>query len=97
MAQSGRPWLLLGVALIVACLDGGLDVALRDELLARKQTDQTIRDTLVQFMQGETPDSTLFLRMQAIDSANTRWLEQVVAEHGWPGRSLVGPEGAAAA
>ncbi len=98
MAQSGRSWQLLGAVLIIACSDGGLDVALRDELLARKQTDQAIRDTLVQFMQrGEIPDSTLRLRMEAIDSANTSWLKQVVAEYGWPGRSLVGPEGANAA
>jgi hypothetical protein len=35
--------------------------------------------------------------MRAIDSANTTWLKGVVAEHGWPGRSLVGRDGADAA
>lgn len=93
--------LLLGVVLATACLDSGPDAALRDQLLAREQTDQAIRDTLIHIMQrggGTTPsDSAVWLRMRAIDSANTTWLKQVVAEHGWPGRSLVGRDGADAA
>ena len=44
--------------------------------------------------QGEEPDSALQLRMLAVDSANTNWLEQVIAERGWPGHSVVGEDAA---
>lgn len=36
-------------------------------------------------------------RLEAVDRANTAWLARVVAQRGWPGRSLVGNDGAAAA
>ncbi len=81
--------------LLTGCSEGGLNEALRDELSARAVSDQAIRDTFVQIMQrGEVPDLSLGLRMLAVDSANTNWLKQVIAENGWPGRSLVGQEGA---
>jgi hypothetical protein len=35
--------------------------------------------------------------MQAIDAENLPWLKRVIAEVGWPGKSLVGDEGASAA
>ena len=86
---------LLLATLLMGCSEGGVNEALRDELSARAVTDQVIRDTLVQILQrGEVPDSSLRLRMLAVDSANTNWLKQVIAENGWPGRSLVGQEGA---
>lgn len=33
-------------------------------------------------------------RMEAVHKANARRLKQIIAERGWPGRSLVGDEGA---
>jgi len=35
--------------------------------------------------------------MHTVDAANTKRLKEIVAEHGWPGRSLVGRDGALAA
>ena len=94
--------LLMSAVLVTACTDSGPDTVLRDQLLARRETDQAIRDTLIRIIQRgggriTQPDSAVELRMRAIDSANTTWLKQIVAEHGWPGRSLVGQEGADAA
>jgi len=36
-------------------------------------------------------------RMQAMHEANARRLREIISEHGWPGRSLVGEDGAEAA
>jgi len=35
--------------------------------------------------------------MERIDRANTQWLSELVAERGWPGKTLVGEDGARAA
>ena len=40
---------------------------------------------------------SLVLRLLDIDRRNTRYLQQIVASIGWPGRSLVGHRGAFAA
>ncbi len=32
--------------------------------------------------------------MQEIDARNTAWMKEVVDKHGWPGKSLVGKDGA---
>ena len=42
-------------------------------------------------------DSTLVARVRAVDAENTRWLGEIVARRGWPGRSIVGADGADAA
>lgn len=87
---------LLAVSLLGGC--GGTtqtprDTALARALLERGRLDQAIRDTLVQRLQaGEGFDSAFAARMAAVDSANTTWLKGVVAQRGWPGRSLVGTE-----
>ena len=39
----------------------------------------------------------LAAKMKAVDAENTKWLHEVVERHGWPGRSLVGKDGAKAA
>lgn len=36
-------------------------------------------------------------RLRALDQDNTAWLKGIVREHGWPGRSLAGDDGATAA
>ena len=74
------------------------DTATARQLLERVRVDQAIRDTMVQRLQaGQTLDSSFAARMMGIDSANTTWLKGVVARHGWPGRSAVGPEASNAA
>lgn len=74
------------------------DEALHLELLKRVGADQAARFDLIRKQQrGESPDSLDFERMLTVDTANTAWLEGVVATRGWPGRSLVGADGGNAA
>lgn len=74
------------------------DAALRRELLAMRDRDQELRQQLMaQLRPGESPDQALVEQLQAVDRANTARMQAIVAEHGWPGRSLVGTDGAAAA
>lgn len=74
------------------------DEVLHRELLRRAEADQAVRLDLMRKQQrGESPDSLDFDRVLAVDTANTAWLEGVVAARGWPGRSLVGTDGANAA
>jgi hypothetical protein len=58
---------------------------LRAELLRRVAADQEARHTL---------DTAA---MAAADRENLPWLRQVIADAGWPGKSLVGEDGAQAA
>lgn len=60
---------------------------LRSELLRRMEEDQAARG-----LPARDWD-----RVMAVDAANLPWLEQVVAEVGWPGRAMVGEDGAHAA
>jgi hypothetical protein len=62
-----------------------MDDALRAELLRRVEIDQVARKALD--VDG----------MLEADGENLPWLKGVVAEHGWPGASLVGTDGAHAA
>lgn len=72
--------------------------ALKAELLQRIAKDQEVRDRVVAFMQtGAKPDSLAFAEMRAVDSANTAWMRDMVASHGWPDRSAVGEDGMGAA
>ena len=74
------------------------DSALRAELLSRLEADQAVRLAVMRKQQeGRTPDSLDFVRMIAVDTANTAWLERIVGERGWPARSRVGADGANAA
>jgi hypothetical protein len=80
---------------------------LRQELLERVQLDQNVRMTLMQAAQEKDKDLDSFARLfpnspvlkevQRVDSDNQKWLVQVIERHGWPGRSLVGEDGAHAA
>ncbi|HYD51825.1 MAG TPA: DUF6624 domain-containing protein [Gemmatimonadaceae bacterium] len=72
--------------------------ALRAALLQREADDQGAREALVAAMSaGQAPDSLAIDRVRTVDVANTAWLKEVVARHGWPGRRLVERDGAAAA
>src|SRR5258707_2573991 len=59
-----------------------VDAELRAELLRRVAKDQTAR-------QARDWDV-----VRAVDTENLPWLKQVIAEHGWPGRTLAGADGA---
>lgn len=74
------------------------DETLRRELLTRADADQAVRLALITKQQhGLTPDSLDIARVIAVDTANTAWLRQIIAERGWPGKILVGADGANAA
>jgi hypothetical protein len=76
-----------------------VDEGLREELLARRDEDQRIRQ-LASPPKGQDmvrlPDDVA-AEWQRIDHGNTRWLGEVLAARGWPGRTMVGEEGAQAA
>ncbi|MCH8148566.1 MAG: hypothetical protein IH987_11315 [Planctomycetes bacterium] len=60
---------------------------LRDELLERMKEDQRIRFE---------PDPNMS-EWRKIDKDNTAYMKKVIDKHGWPGKSLVGADGAMAA
>jgi hypothetical protein len=66
---------------------------LRAELVERADRDQAARQSL--------PPGHEFADYERIvspvDAANTAWLREIVATHGWPGGTLVGPAAAHAA
>lgn len=78
-----------------------IDEALRSELLRRREVDQGrdqwLRDAVgPDGYRGElTADRVR--QWRRIDEDNTAFLRQVLTERGWPGRSLVGEDGAHAA
>jgi uncharacterized protein DUF6624 len=73
-----------------------VDEELRAELLARCEEDQRVR-------QGPMPSGPFreipeeIREMMRVDEANTAWLTELTARRGWPGRTLVGKDGAHAA
>lgn len=71
-----------------------MNAALRDELIAMAEEDQRVRAALA-------ADGSLFEgyhpAMQHIHDSNAARLTAMIQQHGWPGRSLVGEEGARAA
>jgi uncharacterized protein DUF6624 len=62
-----------------------MNESMRAELLRRADVDQAARN-------ARDP-----VAMERADAENLRWLKQVIAEGGWPGRSAVGDDGASAA
>lgn len=71
-----------------------MDEELRAELLARREEDQRVRKRLT----GRSRLSADQVEeMRQIDEANTAWLTELTARRGWPGRTLVGEDGAHAA
>jgi hypothetical protein len=70
------------------------DEALRAALISRGREDQAVREV---FLAGHHQDTTDLRRMSDVDADNTNFLKKIVAERGWPGRSLVGSEATNAA
>jgi len=80
---------------------------LRKELLERLKKDQEIRknpEVLKIFSQPpekirdtKTSDNSALQKMLRIDKENREWLKGIVKKHGWPGKTLVGSDGAKAA
>ena len=71
------------------------DSALRAELLDLREADQRARDD---FGPRAAANDTAFLqRLLEGDSVRTRRLVEIVRQHGWPTRALVGEDGTEAA
>jgi hypothetical protein len=70
------------------------DPALRRELLALVQEDQAVRQAAIQSNPGDTSAAE---RMAEVDRKTTARMKEVVAKYGWPGKKLVGEDGAQAA
>lgn len=71
-----------------------MNETLRDELIAMRAEDLRVREDLLQsgeLGQGYAP------RMEAVHHKNASRLRQIIAEHGWPDRDLVGADGTLAA
>jgi hypothetical protein len=62
------------------------------ELVARMNRDQEARSAAMATDAGEA-----VALVRAVDADNTRWLKSILDQGGWPGRSVVGEEGALAA
>jgi hypothetical protein len=80
-----------------------VDTALKAELLKMGEEDQRLRSTIQAHMKGEATDSTkdqiaeLWKKQEEIDKRNMKRLEEIIKQHGWPGKSLVGEEASGAA
>ena len=78
------------------------DEKLRQELLRRMKEDQDARKKLIRIMNapkepGKKENLPDMKAMIEIDKRNTAWLKEVIDRKGWPGKSLVGADGAQAA
>lgn len=71
-----------------------MDAALRDELFAMEAEDIRVRAELLE--EGALGDG-YNPRMRAVHERNAARLKEIIAAHGWPGRSLVGRDGSHAA
>src|SRR5260370_9006664 len=69
---------------------------LRKELLGMTKEDQAARKAMIG-EKGCKPDSAAAKRIEAIDKVNTAGMKEIVDQYGWPGKSLVGKDGANAA
>jgi hypothetical protein len=106
----GTAWMVLALALAKGVAEeAAREPALLQELIARTKRDQDARLALMRFDQQtrwsldesrrQDPKLAeehrqLVAKAVALDKENTAWLKEVVAKHGWPGRSLVGRQGA---
>jgi len=64
---------------------------LLEELLSRRDADQAARSAVAR------REREALAHVMQIDDANGMWLAKIIETAGWPGRSLVGDEGAHAA
>lgn len=66
--------------------------ALRTELKEMVRVDQDIRNRLT--AGGTKTDVKLAEELSTVDAKNTARMKEIIKEHGWPGKSLVGADGA---
>jgi hypothetical protein len=73
--------------------EGEFNNELRLELLQMMDEDQRIRQQVT----PETKDSLLLAQMHEVDRKNASRMKEIVDTYGWPGKTLVGEDGASAA
>lgn len=75
--------------------------SVRTELEAMRVTDQSHRSEVTELEKKHGRDSTevkqAWAKQSAIDSQNIQRLEEIIALHGWPGRTQFGDKAASAA
>jgi hypothetical protein len=71
-----------------------LDEGLRRELLALRAEDLRVREEV---LSGASVYAGYHPRMEEVHRRNAARLKEIIAAHGWPGRSLVGEDGSVAA
>jgi hypothetical protein len=73
---------------------GAPDAALRNELLLRVRSDQAARELfMLKQRTNGIVDSADVARLGVVDTANTHWLERLIARQGWPTKAQVGVDG----
>jgi hypothetical protein len=65
-----------------------LDDALRDEIVAMAVVDQNVRKNA-----GAGMSKSDIAAMKRVDDEHEIRMKEIIAQHGWPGKSLVGVEG----
>jgi hypothetical protein len=77
---------------------------LRQELLRRMQEDQAARAEAVEWMKKRAvpgkagkDEAPVVAKLIRIDAKNTQRMKEIVDRYGWPGKTLVGDDGANAA
>lgn len=68
---------------------------LRQDLVAMAESDASVRNELV--ADGSLASQGYHPRMEAVHKSNALRLACIIEQHGWPGESLVGEDGARAA
>ena len=86
-------FVVLGALLVYREL--GLRPGLALELIRMERADGNLRRQLRPGDPGEQQE--LWARIGRMDARHTQRLKEIVDDHGWPGRSLVGRRGSAAA
>jgi hypothetical protein len=85
--------LLLATRLGVVDPEPASNQALRAELITMRDADQEVRRRSVKDPKNETIKKDV----AAVDARNLARLREILRVHGWPGKSLVGTDGAGAA
>lgn len=68
---------------------------LREELLSMQKEDERLMRELMEA--GELKEDEYHPRIKQLHEANVARVKEIIAEYGWPGKSIVGQEGAKAA
>lgn len=68
---------------------------LRQDLVAMAENDRSVRNKLL--ADGSLASQGYHPRMEAVHKRNASRLARIIEQHGWPGESLVGEDGARAA